>query len=190
MITASGAQIFPPTSEHYTGDSPSLSDIAAGLGRTARFAGQTKLYWTVLAHTFVVAKLVPAEYRIHALLHDAAEAIVGDVPSTWKHGLTSNDEAHILRMIYEDLGIDGPTDVQQQVVKEVDLACLAAEAHVLGHAQAERWWPKSKWTILEYHAEEETQAILELGWHFDWMSPVVSAQEFNRQVDGALEHAR
>lgn len=154
MITASSRTIFPPTSDYYTGEAPTLADIAQGMGRIARFAGQTREYWTVLAHTFVGAKLMPAEDRIHFLLHDAAEPVIGDVVSTWKNALSKNDEAHILELIYDDLGIDMPTPDQQQVVKAVDLARLAAEAHVLGHAQAEKWWPRDEWSILEFRAEE------------------------------------
>jgi len=189
MITASNRTIFPPSSEYHTGEAPTLSDIARGLGRICRFAGQCD-YYTVLAHTLVGAKITPAEQRVHFLLHDAAESVIGDVVSTWKNALTKNDEAHILRLIYEDLGIDGPNDVDQQIVKEIDLACLAAEAHVLGHAQAEQWWPQDQWTILEHRAAEETQAVIDLGWQYDLMSPVVAATEFERQVAEAMTYVR
>jgi hypothetical protein len=59
MITYTGDSIWPRGSEHDKGEAPSLYSIGVGLGRTARFAGQTKLFYTVLMHTFQVVGTSP-----------------------------------------------------------------------------------------------------------------------------------
>lgn len=91
MLTQSGILVMPGGTT-----SPSLQDIAIGLGRMPRFAGQTRGWWSVLHHSFVVELIVrnglegfgrPPLWnavRLSALLHDAHEAVTGDVPTTWK----------------------------------------------------------------------------------------------------------
>ena len=59
------------------------ADIAAGLSRLPRFCGQTRLHYSVAQHSVEVAKLVP-EHALSALLHDAAEAYMGDCPRPLK----------------------------------------------------------------------------------------------------------
>jgi hypothetical protein len=134
VITHSGAEVWPDND-----GVPTLMDIGRGLGRTARFAGQTEHLYTVLAHTFVVAQLVRPENRIHALLHDAPEAIVGDVPTTWKTDGARAHEADLLERIYAANGIDLPRPQARGDIEIADYLALVAEAHVLGHANP-GWW--------------------------------------------------
>lgn len=65
----------------------SLDDIARGLSRAPRYAGQTEKPYTVIQHSLLVAHLVPSEHRLHALLHDAPEAYLCDVPSPAKDAM-------------------------------------------------------------------------------------------------------
>lgn len=65
----------------------SLDDIARGLSRAPRYAGQTEKPYTVIQHSLLVAHLAPAEHRLHALLHDAPEAYLCDVPSPFKRAM-------------------------------------------------------------------------------------------------------
>lgn len=122
---------------------PTLREIGIGLGRQPRFCGQTREYYNVLAHSIVVASLTPPEWRPQALLHDAHEAVLGDTVTTWKtlerHVLEDRLQARIL----ERLGLAAPTEEGARLIKDADLQALAAEAHVLGHAKAEQYWPRS-----------------------------------------------
>lgn len=131
MITVTGCEVFPDN-----GRAPDLYSIGYGLARTARFAGQTKIWYSVLAHVHSVSSIVSPENKIHALLHDAAESIVGDQVSTWKNKETKADENLILALIYrdltEDLDIEYPPEMPEEVAM-ADAACLAAEALLLGH---------------------------------------------------------
>jgi len=76
VTTASGKQIdvLHPAKELID-----PKDIAHGLARIQRFHGQTYLPCSVARHSLVVASIVPDEYKLEALLHDAHEAYVGDV---------------------------------------------------------------------------------------------------------------
>jgi hypothetical protein len=53
--------------------------IAIALSKICRFNGQTIRHWSVAQHSMFVANLVEKKYELEALLHDAAEAYVGDV---------------------------------------------------------------------------------------------------------------
>lgn len=66
-------------------------DIAVALSRHPRYCGQTTRRYTVAMHSVLVADLVEPEHRLHALLHDATEAYVCDLPSPAKKQM--RDEA-------------------------------------------------------------------------------------------------
>lgn len=62
-----------------------LGDIATGLSNCCRFAGQVDEFYSVAQHAFLVAMLVPAPLRLHALHHDDSEAFMGDLSRYLKH---------------------------------------------------------------------------------------------------------
>lgn len=66
-----------------------LTDIAHSLGLMVRFNGHTKRLYTVAEHCVLVALILrdygcDAETQMVGLLHDAAEAYIGDVPTPVK----------------------------------------------------------------------------------------------------------
>src|SRR5262247_3244415 len=70
-----------------------IGDIAHGLARVARWNGQTKgeHAFSVAQHSILVERLVgelkpkgPRTLRLAALLHDAAEYVIGDLISPFK----------------------------------------------------------------------------------------------------------
>lgn len=143
MITYSGRQVWPAGSRYGDTGTPTLEDIAIGLGRQSRFAGQAPVFYTVLCHTLIVANIGPAHLRRALLLHDAAEAVVSDVPSPWKHPQQREIEVELLERIYAEHGIVVSAD-DESAIKEADLSAMVAESHVLGLADrsavhAEYW---------------------------------------------------
>lgn len=150
MHTFSDRAVFPKGSEYYEdADTPTLDDIAIGLSRSMRFAGQTPHPYSVLCHSLVVATIIEDQrFKIHGLLHDAAEAIIGDIPTPWKPVEHAINEQEILSRLYHILELPMPGDEAIEAVREADLAARAAEAHALGHRRAQRVWPREEFTQL------------------------------------------
>lgn len=68
-----------------------IEDIAHGLSRVARWNGQTSGHWaySVAQHSLLVEAIashqaLPERWRLAALLHDAAEYVVGDLVTPFK----------------------------------------------------------------------------------------------------------
>ncbi|MEQ5274693.1 HD family hydrolase [Proteus terrae] len=61
-----------------------IQDIASGLANECRFNGQIDNFYSVAQHSVYVSYLVAPEYALEALLHDASEAYVKDLPSPLK----------------------------------------------------------------------------------------------------------
>lgn len=61
-----------------------IRDIAAGLARECRFAGQLHGYYPVAQHCVIGSLIAPAHVQYVFLMHDAAEAIIKDIPSPLK----------------------------------------------------------------------------------------------------------
>lgn len=65
-------------------DQINLYDIAIGMSRQPRFTGQTSKDYSVLHHTLNVVRITPHEFQKEALLHDATEAYLCDMPAPIK----------------------------------------------------------------------------------------------------------
>lgn len=131
MLTRSGVLVLPEND-----GAPTLNDIGWGLARMPRFGGQTETWYSVLPHVYTVSALVPDEYKLDALLHDAAEVVVSDQVSTWKNPFTKEDEILLLKRIYGANGLQYDDQVFKQYILTADLAARAAEAYLLGHTDA------------------------------------------------------
>ena len=61
-----------------------LKDIVEGLIKVCRFNGQINVHYSVAQHSMYVADLVPDRLKYQAILHDAAEAFICDIPTPLK----------------------------------------------------------------------------------------------------------
>ena len=117
-----------------------LADVAHGLARISRFTGQTRHRWSVASHSLLVADLAPRELRAAALMHDAAEAFLGDVASPLKSILP--DYRALERRWDDDLEIRWGVPLRAPEVKAADRIAFALERRELcpyGAADAGAW---------------------------------------------------
>lgn len=111
-----------------------LEDIAHALGQLCRFTGHTSSFYSVAEHSVHVSHLVPPEHARWALLHDAAEAYIGDVARPLK--LTAGMdgyrelEARVEAAVLEAFGVE-LTPEAVEAVKKADLQMLSLEAREL-----------------------------------------------------------
>ena len=103
-----------------------IQDIAHGLSNICRFGSQSHSFYSVAQHSVYVSHLVPLEHRYAALMHDAAEAFVGDVPRPLKRLLRDyrEIEARVEAVIAERFRF--PLE-KHALIKAADNAMLAAE---------------------------------------------------------------
>ncbi|MCG3463088.1 HD family hydrolase [Xenorhabdus bovienii] len=115
-----------------------LEDIAQGLSNECRYAGQIQQFYSVAEHSVLVSKLVEPEFALEALLHDATEAYLKDLPSPLKAILPEYQklERQLYVVIADKFGIPHETSA---AVKQADLALLATERQQLEIAGDEYW---------------------------------------------------
>lgn len=107
-----------------------IEDIAHALSNLCRFNGHCRKFYSVAQHS-VLCSLYCTKYPLTALLHDAAEAYVGDVSKPLKKHLNSETfsklEDDILYDIYWWFGCDRDFSQCPPEIKEVDMRMLATE---------------------------------------------------------------
>lgn len=115
-----------------------IEDIAHALANTCRFGGHTSQFYSVAQHCVRVSEIVPPQYALEGLLHDAAEAYIGDVVSPLKAMLPDYSviEASIDRVVRTRFDLPlGLSDV----VKAADLRMLATERRDLMTEHRTHW---------------------------------------------------
>jgi 5'-deoxynucleotidase YfbR-like HD superfamily hydrolase len=121
-------------------------DIARALANQCRFGGHSRTFYSVAQHSVIVAELVEqrggdVEDVFAALMHDATEAYLGDMPHPLKHrsalgSAFKTAEDQLERVIRRRFAIK--PDVPE--VKRADRALLATERRAFS---AESWhWPE------------------------------------------------
>ncbi|HEX8569497.1 MAG TPA: HD family hydrolase [Caulobacteraceae bacterium] len=118
-----------------------IEDIAHGLARVARWNGQTvgDHAFSVAQHSLVVEDLaahfepgLEPRWRMAALLHDAAEYVIGDMISPFKAALGLDYkvfEDRLGRAIHIRFGLPPKTPAEiKALIKRADRACAYYEA--------------------------------------------------------------
>ncbi len=122
IMLASGKwfDLLDPWNSEFT-----IHDIAQGLSNICRYSGQCSGFYSVAEHSIHVSDTVES-FKLEALLHDAAEAFLGDITRPLKLLLPKYKEieASVEAAIFERFGLDPAAKV---VVKQADLQVLAAE---------------------------------------------------------------
>ena len=115
-----------------------IEDIAHGLAYQCRFNGQTNQFYSIAQHSLMVAELVPPAYRRAALLHDAAEAYLGDMVKPLKVLLPAfaDIEDKVTHLIAQHFKLDFS---DYAPIKTADLQALATEKRDLMPHSVEPW---------------------------------------------------
>lgn len=112
-----------------------IEDIAHALALTNRYAGHTPYPYSVAQHSVLASRVAPPGLELQALIHDAQEAYVGDLPSPLKKMLPGYRavEDQLQAIIRAKFGLPIKFDPR---VKEVDVRMLVTEAKAFGLT----WW--------------------------------------------------
>jgi uncharacterized protein len=127
-------------------DQLDAGDIARALANQCRFGGHSRVFYSVAQHSVIVSELVEqrggdVEDVFAALMHDASEAYLGDMPHPIKHrsplgAAFKAAEDHLEAALRERFRIKA--DVPE--IKRADRALLATERRAFS---AEDWhWPE------------------------------------------------
>ena len=157
-----------------------IQDIARALANTCRFGGHCRSFYSVAQHSVIVSELVEQrggdpEDVFAALMHDAGEAYLGDMPHPLKHRSALGEafkhaEKHLEQALQARFKIK--PDVPE--IKRADRALLATERRAFS---AEDWhWP-------------ELEGIEPLDLHLTAWSPDEAAARFQARYD-ELDEAR
>lgn len=119
----------------------SILDIAHSLSLKCRFGGHCSRFYSVAAHSLGVSQMLDCETRVTkraALLHDAAEAYLPDVPRPVKlsWSIFRELEEEVMMKITSVFRLAG---ANWEIVKKADNIMLATEAKFLMASKGDEW---------------------------------------------------
>jgi hypothetical protein len=141
-----------------------ITDIAHGLSLQCRFNGHIREFYSVAQHSLLVQSIVSPENRMWALMHDAAEAYLGDIVGPLKRLLPDyrKFEKELMGLICDTFWLPRAMPAE---VKAADMILLATEKRDLVIASAPKPW-------------ESLAGIEPMAAHIDAWPPVIAEAKF------------
>lgn len=122
-----------------------IEDIAHALSMLCRFNAQCLRPYSVAEHSVHVSHEIRSDLALIGLMHDAAEAYLGDVPGPLKKCLHEFQviEANLMAAISDKFGFAMPGDGTEEAheLKRADLQLLVDEKAVIMTPGPEPWPP-------------------------------------------------
>lgn len=117
-----------------------IEDIAHALSLQCRFGGHIPIFYSVAQHSISVAERVSSENRLPALLHDASEAYLLDIPKPFKRHLPDYQifENIVERLIADVFNLEYPWHAE---IKLADFDQLEFEWQALVVDKPNKWYP-------------------------------------------------
>lgn len=161
ILTRTGVRFWPLDARP---DEIRLFDVSGALSNTCRFAGHCRKFYSVAEHSVRVARYLEEHYTkrlaMAGLLHDAAEAYLGDIARPWKRFLWLETpswplrsfktvEDSLLRVVYQGLEVAYPSLDEWELIHHADEVLLATEYRDLMPQHPD--WSMSKewgWEVL------------------------------------------
>lgn len=146
-----------------------IEDIAHHLAMQCRFGGALPDHYSVAQHSWLCSQLVPPQHRLAALLHDASEAFLIDLPSPIKKQMKNYQlfESDLMRVIAKKFGFQWPLATE---VQAADHQLLQQEWHCLMLGN----WPDWKHTILYMNPASAKRHFLEAFHMITQLQPLTS----------------
>lgn len=120
-----------------------ILDIAHALSMLCRFGGHVHDFYSVAEHCVLMSEVVSPENALWALMHDAAEAYIVDVPRPVKRQLVGyrDIERHLLTAIAMRFGLTADFDgsLYPTEVADVDTRILLNERNILMPNTVHEW---------------------------------------------------
>lgn len=103
-----------------------IEDIAHALANQCRFGGHLPKFYSVAQHSVLCCEKADSKYKLQALMHDASEAYLLDVPRPIKKRLSNYKEIEnsLMLLIAEKFGFEYPLSEE---VKQIDEKMLQFE---------------------------------------------------------------
>lgn len=131
--------VFEPTLEMIH-----IEDIAHALSNQCRFGGHLPNFFSVAQHSVECSKMVDEDIALDALLHDASEAYLLDIPSPVKVKLSNYKkiEDDLMKLIAKKFGFQYPLHPQVKKIDETQLIYEWEEMMLDTTDTAIGWTPK------------------------------------------------
>lgn len=121
-----------------------INDIAHHLSIENRFGGATRFAYSVGYHSILACNFAPDNLKLEALLHDAHEAYIKDLPNPLKRLIRAKTESYdniakdidVLLAYKFQLSID---ENDWSITKDIDLRLAITERNCLLSACPEQW---------------------------------------------------
>lgn len=103
-----------------------IEDIAHALSNNCRWGGHCRRFYSVAQHSTNCADIAPWEFKFEALMHDASEAYLLDMPRPIKYKLGDYKgiEDKLMKAIAAKFGFNWPVN---ELVKDADEYMLRIE---------------------------------------------------------------
>lgn len=116
-----------------------IESIATALSNLCRYTGHVTRFYSVAEHCYLVSLLVPEQFALEGLMHDASEAFCGDVSSPLKQLLPDYKyiEENVQEAIARYYNLQYPFP---PCIKEADKIAYVTERKTVGDTGIDALW--------------------------------------------------